>query len=114
MFEPNLQVIPYRKGNAIIDSSGSKSLRDEAESLAVSALSFLAAEPERLAGFLTLTGLGPETVRQAARDPAFLPAVLDYLMANEAVLLAFAAEHGLDPAAIVAARKVLAGAEGDR
>ena len=89
-------------------------MRAEAESLAVSALSFLAAEPERLAGFLSLTGLGPETVRQAAKDPTFFPAVLDYLMANEPVLLAFAAEHGLDPAAIVAARKVLAGAEGER
>ena len=89
-------------------------MRAEAESLAVSALGFLAAEPERLAGLLSLSGLGPETVRQAARDAAFLPAVLDYLMANEPVLLAFAAEHGLDPAAIVAARKVLAEVPGDR
>ena len=89
-------------------------MRDEAESLAVSALGFLAAEPERLAGFLSLSGLGPDTVRQAARDPAFLPAVLDYLMANEPVLLAFAAEHGLDPKAVAAARKVLAEVPGDR
>jgi hypothetical protein len=83
--------------------------REEAEALAVSALAFVAAEPERLGRFLSLSGLGPETVRQAARDPAFLPAVLDYLMAHEPDLLAFAAELKLDPAAVAAARTVLGG-----
>ncbi len=114
MLEANLRVIPYRKGNVIKDSRRSQSLRAEAESLAVAALGFLAAEPGRLAGFLSLSGLGPDTVRLAARDPAFLPAVLDYLLANEPVLLAFAAEHQIDPKAVAAASKALAGAAGDR
>jgi hypothetical protein len=82
----------------------------DAESLAVRALSFLAAEPGRLGAFLAETGLGPENVRAAASTPGFLPAVLDHLIADEALLLDFAAEHNLDPAAVVKARSVLPGA----
>ena len=83
--------------------------REEAEALAVSVLAYVAAEPERLGQFLSLSGLGPETVRQAARYPAFLPAVLDYLLAHEPDLLAFAAEYNFDPAAVAAARTALGG-----
>lgn len=82
----------------------------DAETLAVAAFSFIAAEPERLDTFLSLTGLTPETVRTAAHAPGFLPAVLDHLIGNEALLLEFAAEHGTDPAAIPAARAVMPGA----
>jgi hypothetical protein len=78
----------------------------DAEALAVQALSFLAAEPERLGAFLAETGLGPESVRAAASAPGFLPAVLDHLIGNEA----FAASRDLDPAAVVKAREVLPGA----
>lgn len=81
----------------------------DAEALAVSALSFLAADPERLGSFMSETGLGPENMRAAAATPSFLPAVLDYLIGNEAMLLDFAADQGIDPAAIPAARAVLPG-----
>jgi hypothetical protein len=82
----------------------------DAEALAVQALSFLAAEPERLGAFLAETGLGPESVRAAASAPGFLSAVLDHLIGNEALLLDFAASRDLDPAAVVKAREVLPGA----
>jgi hypothetical protein len=42
-----------------------------------------------------------------------LPAVLDHLIGNEALLLDFAAEHGTDPAAISAARALMPGARWD-
>jgi hypothetical protein len=79
----------------------------DAEALAVKALSYLAEDPGRLGAFLAETGLGPENVRAAASDADFLPAVLDYLIGNEAVLLEFAAGEGLDPSAVVAARDAL-------
>lgn len=75
--------------------------------IGVAGLSWLAADPERIGRFLAITGLGPENVRAAARDPAFLPALLDYLLGNETELLAFAGEMNLDPARIRAARDVL-------
>lgn len=87
--------------------------QDEAEAIAVAALSFLAAEPERLGAFLAETGVSPESLRTAARHPGFLPAVLDYLIGHETELVTFAAEQGSDPSVIVAARQVLPGATRD-
>lgn len=81
----------------------------EAEALAVAALSFLAEEPDRLSAFMAETGLGPENVRAAASTPGFLPAVLDYLIGNETVLIEFAAHQGIDPSAIPSARAALPG-----
>lgn len=81
----------------------------DAEALAVAALRFLAAEPERLGTFMADTGLAPETMRSAAATPGFLPAVLDYLIGNEPVLIDFAADQGIDPSAVPAARAVLPG-----
>ena len=65
-----------------------------AETMAIAALGFLAAEPERLARFLALSGLGPHNLRQAATSPGFLAAVLDHLAADERLLVAFAAAEG--------------------
>jgi hypothetical protein len=78
------------------------------EMLAISALAFLAEEPERLSRFLDLTGLSPATLRQAAAEPRFLASVLDYLGADESLLLAFAANAQVAPEAIAAAAGRLA------
>lgn len=80
-----------------------------AESLAIEAIGFLAAEPERLDRFLSLSGLGPHNLRQAATSPGFLAAVLDYLATDEPLLIAFAAAQGVDPGAVSCARDRLAG-----
>lgn len=72
------------------------------EMLAISALSFLAEEPERLSRFLDLTGLSPITLRRAAAEPRFLASVLDYLVADESLLLAFAANAQVAPETVVA------------
>lgn len=83
--------------------------QEEAESIAVKALVWLATDFERLGRFLGETGLSPETVRSAASDPAFLPSVMDYLARNETILTEFASEHGFDPAQVVLAHSRLAG-----
>ncbi len=75
--------------------------------IGIAGLSYLAADPERIGRFLAITGLGPASVRSAARDPSFLPSLLDYLLANETELVAFAGEMNLDPAKVQAARDVL-------
>lgn len=76
--------------------------------IGVAGLSYLVSEPERIGRFLAITGLGPENVRAAARDPSFLPALLDYLLANEAELVAFAQEMNVDPGSVQKARDLLA------
>ena len=82
---------------------------DSARSLAVRALAFIAADSDRLNRFLSLTGLGPHNLRTAAADPAFLSSVLDYLAADEELLVAFAAEAGLKPEAVARAQAALSG-----
>ncbi|MCC6948256.1 MAG: DUF3572 domain-containing protein [Bradyrhizobiaceae bacterium] len=94
-----------------LQTRGTKRLtRSDAETLAVAALSFLAAEPERIGRFLAETGIGPEDIRAAANNPGFLAGILDYLIGNEAELVAFAAEQQMDPTAVVTARDLLPGA----
>jgi len=84
-------------------------VRKDGEDFAVSALGYLASEPDRLERFLSLSGLGPHNLRQAAADPAFLAAVLDYLLADESLLVGFAAEQNVAPERIAAARRAMDG-----
>lgn len=80
-----------------------------ANEIAIDALTFLAADMERLGRFLALTGIDPQTIRLAAREPGFLAGVLDHVLGDENLLLAFAAEANVRPDAIAQARHALAG-----
>jgi hypothetical protein len=80
---------------------------DSARSLAVSALAFIAADATRLSRFLDITGLGPHNLRTAAADPTFLTSVLDYLVADEPLLVGFASDAGLKPEVVVRAHGAL-------
>lgn len=73
------------------------------EALAIEVLEFLAADPERLWRFLDVSGLRPDTLRTAARQPEFCPAVLGYVLGDETVLVAFAQSKQRDPAAVARA-----------
>jgi hypothetical protein len=86
-----------------------KEQRLAAAELAVAALGFLAAEPERLERFLALSGIGPQSIRDAANEPDFLVGVLDHLAADEALLVAFAEQNDIDPSDVMRAREALAG-----
>ena len=98
-----------RKGKHNQMATKVKLTQRAAETVAVQALSFIASDPERLGLFLASTGIGPGDIRAAAREPLFLAGVLDHLANNEAVMMAFAAETGIEPASILAARETLAG-----
>ena len=82
--------------------------RAGAEDIAVKALTLLVADPERLARFLALTGLGPESIRAAAGSPGFLLAVLDHVAQDEELLVALAREIEAPPETLVEARRLLA------
>jgi hypothetical protein len=78
-----------------------------AEIVAIQALSFIAGEPERLGLFLAESGIGPETLRNAAADPRFLASVLDFVMRDDATVKAFAEVSQLHPTNIAAAHQAL-------
>ena len=88
--------------------------KEAAEALAIQALTFIAAEPERLGRFLAATGIGPAEIRGTAREPGFLAGVLEHLASDEALLAAFAAEAGFDPTDPGKAHAVLGGAPWER
>lgn len=92
---------------AKIRSSKDRVRREAAQALAVAALTYLASEPEHLGGFLAASGIGPTEIRAASRDPNFLIGVLDHFSDNEALLVAFAEQQGIDPGEVQRARVVL-------
>ncbi len=82
---------------------------EAAEALAIAALSYLASEPEQFDRFLSLTGIGPGDVREAAREPHFLAGVLEHISSDEHLLVAFATHAEVKPTAIERARMALGG-----
>lgn len=81
----------------------------DAETLALRALGFLAAEPERIAPFLAATGLGPDNLRAAAAESGFLAAVLGHISSSDSLLLEFAGNLRLNPEIVAQARLLLDG-----
>ena len=87
---------------------------EAAEQLAIQALTFIANDATELGRFLALTGIGPAELRAAAHEPGFLAGVLDHILGYEPLLLAFAKDADVKPAAIMQAREALAGAQWER
>lgn len=87
----------------------SSAAREAAEILAIQALAFIAEEPDRLNAFLNTTGLTVERLRGSATDPGFLAGVLDHMLAEESLLVAFADSASINPADIARARGALGG-----
>jgi hypothetical protein len=85
-----------------------------AEGVAIQALSFIAADGERLGRFLAVTGIGPAEIRAASGEPGFLAGVLEYLAADDRLVAAFAAEAALNPADIAKAHVALGGIPWER
>jgi len=83
--------------------------RDEAETIALRGLGFLASDADRLNRFLTLSGLTPPELRERAREPDLLAGVLEHLLADETLLLMFVAEGHLPPEDVTHAHVLLAG-----
>ncbi|MGB6349998.1 MAG: DUF3572 domain-containing protein [Pseudolabrys sp.] len=88
--------------------------REQAEGLAIQALTFIAGDGERLGRFLAVTGIGPAEIRSAAHEPGFLAGVLEYLASDDGLIAAFASEAGIDPTDIDRALTMLSGRPWER
>ena len=71
--------------------------QEEAEVIALKALSFLAGDSQRLSRFLALSGVDLGGLRRAAASPEFLAGLLNHLLEDESLLLSFTAEQEIDP-----------------
>lgn len=85
--------------------------RDAAESMALQALGWLASQPDLLPGFLAMTGADADSLRGAASQPAFLGAVMDFILSEDAHVIAFCDAAGLPYTAPMRARAVLPGGD---
>ncbi len=84
---------------------------DRAAEIGAQALVWLAADENRLVAFLGNTGASPDDLRRQSRDPAFLGFVLDFLLSDEGMVRAFAADANLEPDQPMRARALLPGGD---
>ena len=85
--------------------------REQAETLGLQALGWLVGQEELADAFLGSTGVSAEELRSRAADPEFLGFVLDFLLADEAALLAFCEQIDIQPDRPFRARAALPGGE---
>ncbi|WP_422029681.1 DUF3572 domain-containing protein [Roseovarius sp.] len=83
--------------------------QDAAEAIALKGLAWLAGNDELLPIFLGARGASEADLRAGAQDPEFLGSVLDFILMDDAWVLAFCAETGLANSAPMAARAALPG-----
>lgn len=95
--------------NALTNSEATPVRQEDAETLALTVLAWLAADEEMLSHFCAATGMSPSDLRSAAADPEFLAGVLDFLCLDDAWVAAFAADTGTPPEAPARARAALPG-----
>lgn len=86
-----------------------KNERTSAEILALRVVSWMLGDDERTQGFLAATGASPSDVAVQATDPAFLGAVLDHLLSDDALIRAFCDEANLPYTTPMQARPHLPG-----
>jgi hypothetical protein len=84
---------------------------EEAERLALDALSYIIADSERMVRFLAISGLHPDTIRSAASEPGFLAGILDYVAADEALLIGLAETLQTKPEHLMEAHRTLSPSE---
>lgn len=84
---------------------------DEAESVAIQALGWIASDPELAGIFLSATGADVNDLRKMAGDPVFLGGVLDFLLQVDSHVTGFCDSVGHSYDTPMRARAVLPGGE---
>lgn len=87
------------------------SRQDSAEMLALQALTWLAGNEDLWPTFLGATGASVSDLSSRAAEPEFLGSVLDFLVMDDAWVIAFCDAHGLPYQAPMQARAHLPGGE---
>ena len=85
--------------------------QESAQILALQALTWLAADDQLLARFLDATGVGASDLAIRAGDADFMAAILDFLLQEDAWIIAFCDARGLPYTAPQSARAALPGGQ---
>ena len=92
-----------------VDNSGNG--RNAAETLAAQAFSWVAEDVERLNAFMAMTGAAPADIVRNANSAAFLGTVLDYILTEDQLVIAFCDSCKLPYTAPMQARGLLPGGQ---
>lgn len=84
---------------------------DSSETIALQALGWLAANDELLPVFMGATGASADDLRQNATDPEFLGSVLDFLLMDDAWVMACCEALNLPYEGLMQARAGLPGGQ---
>ena len=85
---------------------------DFAEAVALQAAAFIFSEDALRDRYIALSGTGVDDIRARLQDRDFLASLLEFLMGHEPDLVAFAAQAGERPEAVVMAWRALGGGAG--
>jgi Protein of unknown function (DUF3572) len=85
--------------------------RKAAETLGAQAFSWVADDADRLNAFMLMTGASPADVVRNITQGAFLGTVLDYILTEDALVIAFCDTRSLPYTAVMQARALLPGGE---
>lgn len=94
-----------------MESKERSAAQARAETMAMQALGWLAADDDLFGTFLVATGAGVDEVRARAADPVFLGSVLDFLLMEDATVTGFCDAAGLPYDAPMRARAALPGGD---
>lgn len=83
--------------------------QEEAQSIAITALSFLANDQKLLDRFMAISGIEGQDIRQAAASHGFFAGVLSFLLHDEPTLMDFCQNANIQPTHIIKAFTVLPG-----
>jgi hypothetical protein len=85
--------------------------REPAETLALRALAWIAADDDLLGRFLGASGAAPGDLVAGAADPGFLAAVLEFVLTDDSLVMGFCDAAGYPYSAPLEARSALPGGE---
>lgn len=85
--------------------------QETAETVAAQALAWLAADPDLFGVFLGTSGASQDDVKALLQDPGFLGSVLDFILMDDAWVVAFCDANTLAYDAPMRARAALPGGE---
>ena len=85
--------------------------QDQAERIAITALAWLANNDDLMPVFLGATGSSADDIRAQATDRAFLVSVLDFLMMDDAWVIAFCDSESMPYETPMRARQAMPGGE---
>ncbi len=85
--------------------------KDEASVIGLHALSFIAADQDMFGSLLDQAGTDAADIRARAGDPVFIGFVLDFLLQDDAAVIAFAGSQGMPPERVLLARRALPGGD---